>query len=76
MKNKAEVKVINKQLIIRGTEKKYERGKLDLSRFDAAPLKGFTVTKETDYVTETDGRIPPRCSADYTDERADAETGS
>tara|TARA_B110000003_G_C16525239_1_gene486697 strand:- start:22 stop:177 length:156 start_codon:yes stop_codon:yes gene_type:complete len=27
MKNKAEVKVINKQLIIRGTEKKYERGK-------------------------------------------------
>ena len=51
-------------------------GAVDLSRFDAAPLKGFTVTKETDYVTETEGRIPPRCSADCTDERADAETGS
>ena len=28
---------------------------LDLSRFDAAPLIAFTVTKETDYGTETDG---------------------
>ncbi|SHK65956.1 hypothetical protein SAMN05444000_1584, partial [Shimia gijangensis] len=33
--------------------------KLDLSRFDAAPLIAFTATKETDYGTETDGRIPP-----------------
>ena len=31
---------------------------LDLSRFDAAPLIAFTATKETDYGTETDGRIP------------------
>ena len=37
--------------------------KLDLSRFDAAPLIAFTVIKETDYGTETDGRIPPRCGA-------------
>jgi hypothetical protein len=35
-----------------------ERGLLDLSRFDAAPLIAFTATKETDYGTETDGRIP------------------
>ena len=49
--------------------------RLDLSRFDAAPLIAFTVTKETDYGTETDGGIPPRCSADCTDQRADAETG-
>ena len=39
--------------------------KVDLSRFDAAPLIAFTVTKETDYGTETDGGIPPRCSADF-----------
>ena len=32
--------------------------KLDLSRFDAAPLIAFTATKETDCGTETDGRIP------------------
>ena len=44
---------------------------LDLSRFDAAPLIAFTVTKETDYWTETDGGIPPRGSADCTDQRAD-----
>lgn len=31
---------------------------LDLSRFDAAPLIAFTATKETDYGTETNGRIP------------------
>jgi len=31
---------------------------LDLSRFDAAPLIAFTATKETNYGTETDGRIP------------------
>ena len=31
---------------------------MDLSRFDAAPLIAFTATKETDYGTETDGRIP------------------
>ncbi|MBB3995914.1 hypothetical protein GGR95_003580, partial [Sulfitobacter undariae] len=32
-------------------------GALDLSRFDAAPLIAFTVTKEINYGTETDGRI-------------------
>ncbi len=31
---------------------------VDLSRFDAAPLIAFTATKETDYGTETDRRIP------------------
>ncbi|SLN64961.1 hypothetical protein PSJ8397_03404 [Pseudooctadecabacter jejudonensis] len=31
---------------------------LDLSRFDAAPLIAFTAIKETNYGTETDGRIP------------------
>ena len=36
---------------------------LDLSRFDAAPLIAFTATKETDYGSETDGRISPRCGA-------------
>ena len=30
---------------------------LDLSRFDAAPLIAFTVTKETDYGTATNRRI-------------------
>ncbi len=30
---------------------------LDLSRFDSAPLIAFTATKETNYETETDGRI-------------------
>ncbi|MEP5090049.1 MAG: hypothetical protein ABJR23_11545, partial [Paracoccaceae bacterium] len=34
---------------------------MDLSRFDAAPLIAFTAPKETDYGTETDRRIPPRC---------------
>ena len=28
---------------------------LDLSRFDAAPLKAFIAPKETDYGTKTDG---------------------
>lgn len=31
---------------------------MDLSRFDAAPLIAFTATKEMNYGTETDGRIP------------------
>ena len=48
--------------------------KLDLSRFDAASLIAFTVTKETDYWTETDGGIPPRGSADCTDQRSDRVT--
>ena len=48
---------------------------LDLSRFDAAPLIAFTVTKETDYGTETDGRIPPRCSTHRVNQWVDAETG-
>ncbi|MGR3628626.1 MAG: hypothetical protein ACU0BP_05070, partial [Sulfitobacter sp.] len=46
---------------------------VDLSRFDAAPLIAFTAPKETDYGTETDGRIPPRCGAYRTDEWADAQ---
>ena len=45
--------------------------KLDLSRFDAASLIAFTVTKEADYWTETDGGIPLRGSADCNDQRAD-----
>ncbi len=43
---------------------------LDLSRFDAAPLIAFTATKEIDYETETDGRIPPGCGADRADQWA------
>ena len=39
-----------------------------LLRFDAALLIAFTATKETDCRTETDGRIPPRCGADRTDQ--------
>jgi hypothetical protein len=31
--------------------------RMDLSRFDAAPLIAFTATKETDYGTETNRRI-------------------
>ncbi|MFT7311629.1 MAG: hypothetical protein ACI853_002128, partial [Paracoccaceae bacterium] len=34
---------------------------MDLSRFDAAPLIAFTATKEMNYGTETDGRIPQGC---------------
>ena len=48
---------------------------VDLSRFDAAPLIAFTATKETDYGTETDGRIPPRCGAYCADQWADAQAG-
>jgi hypothetical protein len=48
---------------------------VDLSRFDAAPLIAFTATKETDYGTETDGRIPTRCSADRADQWAYTQTG-
>ena len=43
---------------------------LDLSRFDAAPLIAFTATKEIDYGTETDGRIPPGCGAYRADQWA------
>ena len=46
--------------------------RVELSRFDAAPLIAFTATKETDYGTETDGRISPRCGAYSTDQWADA----
>jgi len=45
---------------------------MDLSRFDAAPLIAFTAKKETNYGTETDGRIPPRCGADRVDQWANA----
>ena len=31
---------------------------VDLSRFDAAPLIAFIAAKETNYGTETNGRIP------------------
>ncbi|NUH64891.1 hypothetical protein HTT03_06205 [Sulfitobacter sp. S0837] len=48
---------------------------LDLSQFDAAPLIAFTATKEMNYGTETDGRIPPGCGAYRTDEWADAQAG-
>jgi len=34
--------------------------RVDLSRFDAAPLIAFIVTKEMNYGTETNGRIPSR----------------
>ena len=47
---------------------------VDLSRFDAAPMIAFTVTKETNYWTETDGGIPPRCGPYRADERTNAET--
>jgi len=43
---------------------------MDLSRFDAAPLIAFTATKETDYGTETDGRIPSSCGAYRADQWA------
>jgi hypothetical protein len=45
---------------------------LDLSRFDAAPLIAFTAKKETDYGTETDGRILARCSLNRAEQRVDA----
>ncbi|SCZ73242.1 hypothetical protein SAMN04488118_11656 [Epibacterium ulvae] len=41
---------------------------VDLSRFNAALLIAFIAAKETDYGTETDGRIPLRCSADRADQ--------
>ncbi|PSL17149.1 hypothetical protein CLV88_12159 [Shimia abyssi] len=53
----------------------FTRADLDLSRFDAAPLIAFIAAKEMNYGTETDGRIPPGCGTDCTDQRADAETG-
>ena len=48
---------------------------VDLSRFDTAPLIAFTVTKQTNYRTETDGRIPPRCGTHQVNQWVDAETG-
>jgi hypothetical protein len=36
--------------------------RMDLSWFDAALLTAFIATQETEYGTETDGRIPSRCS--------------
>jgi len=52
--------------------KPYLISMLDLSRLDAAPLIAFTATKETDYGTETDGRIPARCGAYRADKRVNA----
>jgi len=48
---------------------------MDLSRFDAAPLIAFTATKEMNYGTQTDGRIPQGCGAHRPDQRADAQAG-
>ena len=48
---------------------------MDLSRFDAAPLIAFSATKEIDYGTETEGRIPAGCSAYRADQWANAQTG-
>jgi hypothetical protein len=47
-----------KQLIPPSNDPGKLRVDVDLSRFDAAPLIAFTATKETDYGTEPDGRIP------------------
>ena len=51
------------------------RAALDLSRFDTAPLIAFIATKETDYGTETDGRIPQGRCVDRVDQWADAQAG-
>lgn len=48
---------------------------MDLPRLDAAPLIAFIVTKETDYGTEADGRIPVKCGVDSADQRSNAQTG-
>jgi putative transposase len=53
-----------------------QRDEVDLSRFDTAPLIAFTATKEIDYGTKTDVRIPPRCGAHRTDQWADTQAGS
>ena len=48
-------------------------GPMDLSRFDAVPLKAFSATtKEADYGTETGGRISQRCRADSAAQRDSA----
>ena len=39
-------------------DRKLNAGNVDVSRFDAAPLIAFIATKETNYGTETNGRIP------------------
>ena len=44
-------------LPIRRASVNFTLHKLDLSRFDSAPLIAFTATKETDYGTETNRRI-------------------
>jgi hypothetical protein len=48
---------------------------LDLSQFDAAPLIALTTTKEIDYGTEMDRRIPARCGAYRADQWADTLVG-
>jgi len=58
-----------------GTRSVAWRSSVDMSRFDAAPLIAFTATKETDYGTETDKRIPPGCGAYRTDQRAYTQAG-
>ena len=57
------------------TARKTQTPKMDLSRFDAAPLIAFTAPKETDFGTETDGRIPARCGAHRADQWAYAAGG-
>jgi len=47
---------------------------LDLSRFGAAPLIAYYATKEMNYGTNTDRRIPQGCGAHSTDQRAYTQT--
>lgn len=53
----------------------HRRDDLDLSQYDAAPLMAFTATKEMDYGTETDGRIPQGRGADRVEQWAEAQAG-
>ena len=48
---------------------------VDLLRFDTAPLIAFTVTKQTNYGTETDGGISLRCGTHRVNQWIDTETG-
>ena len=40
---------------LKNDDSAFKRHSLDLSRFDAAPLIAFTLAKETNYGTETNG---------------------
>jgi hypothetical protein len=54
-------------------ETEIQEGVLDLSRFGAAPLIAYYATKEMNYETNTDERIPQGCSAHCTDQQAYAQ---